>query len=234
MKAQVIVFPGSNCDQDVVYALRHVVGATVETLWHGEKELPSGTDLVVLPGGFSYGDYLRTGAIASLSPIMDAVHKYAEEGGLVLGICNGFQILTETGLLPGALLPNKTLRFICKPCYLRVERNDLPFTLNYTKGQIVQFPIAHHEGLFYLPENELNELEKNNQVVFRYASVNGEVSGEHTPNGALNNIAGIINKKGNILGLMPHPERASEKLLGGEDGALMWQSINAWINKAGV
>ncbi|ADE57287.1 MULTISPECIES: phosphoribosylformylglycinamidine synthase subunit PurQ [Aminobacterium] len=234
MKACVVVFPGSNCDQDVVYALRHVVQATVETVWHKEKNLPANTDLVVLPGGYSYGDYLRTGAMAARSPIMDAIREYSEKGGLLLGICNGFQILTEAGLLPGVLLANKFLRFICSPCYLKVERNDTPFTLRYSKGQIVQFPIAHHEGLFYLPEEDLKVLEKNNQVVFRYASRDGEIAEQHNPNGALHHIAGITNEKGNILGLMPHPERASELLLGGDDGAVMWQSIKAWIKKEGV
>ncbi|WP_024822100.1 MULTISPECIES: phosphoribosylformylglycinamidine synthase subunit PurQ [Aminobacterium] len=234
MKASVVIFPGSNCDHDVIYALEHVIKAHVQKVWHREKNLPEKTDLVVLPGGFSYGDYLRTGAMAARSPIMGSIKEFAEDGGLVLGICNGFQILTEAGLLPGTLLANKNLRFICKPCYLKVERTDLPFTNLYKQAQVVQFPIAHHEGLYYLPSKELEELEKNNQVVFRYVSPEGKCGEEYNPNGSLHDIAGITNLKGNVLGLMPHPERASEEILGGTDGILTWQSIEAWIAKEGV
>ncbi len=229
MKAAVVVFPGSNCDRDVIHALSSVAGIPTMEIWHKEDALPSGTDLVVLPGGFSYGDYLRCGAMAARSPIIRAVCAHANDGGLVLGICNGFQVLTETGLLPGALLANKSLRFICDRCFLKVERTDTPFTVAYSKGQIVQFPIAHHEGLYFLPEKQLAELEDNRQVVFRYASQEGASGEEQSPNGALNGIAGIVNKAGNVLGLMPHPERATESLLGCDDGLSMWNSVKAWL-----
>ncbi len=229
MNVSVVVFPGSNCDQDAVRALASFSGRPVAQVWHGDPALPAATDLVILPGGFSDGDYLRTGAMAARSPIMEAVRRHAYEGGLVLGICNGFQILTEARLLPGALLPNKTLTFVCKPCTLRVERTDTPFTGAFRSNQVVQFPIAHHEGLFYLPEEELDELERRGQVVFRYASPEGSVAPEVSPNGSLRNIAGIVNERGNVLGLMPHPERASDPVLGGRDGLLVWQSVAGWI-----
>jgi phosphoribosylformylglycinamidine synthase len=229
MNAAVVVFPGSNCDRDVIHALEKVSLIPTRAVWHKESSLPENTDLVVLPGGFSYGDYLRCGAMAARSPIIDAVRGHAERGGLVLGICNGFQVLTETGLLPGALLANSSLEFICRRCLLRVERNDTPFTNCFKKGEIVQFPIAHHEGLYFLPEKELSELEANGQVVFRYAALDGSAGADQSPNGALNGIAGIVNRHGNVLGLMPHPERASESLLGGADGLGMWTSIKSWL-----
>jgi len=229
MKAAVVVFPGSNCDRDVLYALRDVAGIETSAVWHKETSLPENTALAVLPGGFSYGDYLRSGAMAARSPILDAVRDHASRGGLVLGICNGFQILTEAGLLPGALLSNSSLEFICSPCLLKVERTDTPFTNAYRTGTVVQFPIAHHEGLFFLPDEELKDLENHGQVVFRYASADGTTGAEFSPNGALNGIAGIVNREGNVLGLMPHPERASEDLLGCSDGLGMWNSIKSWM-----
>ncbi|MBN1332531.1 MAG: phosphoribosylformylglycinamidine synthase subunit PurQ [Synergistales bacterium] len=234
MKTTVVIFPGSNCDRDVIHAVQEITGEPVEPVWHKEDTLPSDTDLVILPGGFSYGDYLRCGAMASTSPIMKAVRDHASSGKLLLGICNGFQVLTESRLLPGSLLSNKTLTFICKRCYIRVERKDTPFTSLYNEGQVLQFPIAHHEGLYFLPPGELGELEDNGQVVFRYCSPDGKVSSDFNPNGALNNIAGVTNREGNILGLMPHPERASEGILGGTDGALMWRSVKKWLERGGA
>lgn len=231
MRVSVVVFPGSNCDRDTLHALSDTLSIPVDAIWHVEKTFSNEPDLVILPGGFSYGDYLRSGAIAAHSPIMEAVKEHASKGGLLLGICNGFQILTEARLLPGALLPNKSLSFICSPCTIRVERNDLPFTCLFEKRQVVQFPIAHHEGLFFLPEEKLDQLERKGCVAFRYCSAEGEISEEHTPNGSLNAIAGIVNERGNILGLMPHPERASEALLGGTDGILMWKSVAAWVSR---
>lgn len=229
MKAAVVIFPGSNCDRDVIHALDAVAGIPTQPVWHKETDLPAGTDLVVLPGGFSYGDYLRCGAMAARSPVIAAVLEHARMGGLVLGICNGFQVLTETGLLPGALLANLSLEFICSPCLLRVERTDTPFTSAFEKGQVVQFPIAHHEGLFFLPEKDLDDLEAQGQVVFRYATADGSAGQSYSPNGALNGIAGIVNRRGNVLGLMPHPERASEQVLGCADGLLVWKSIKTWL-----
>jgi len=231
MKTTVVIFPGSNCDRDVIHAIEKTTGTTVETAWHRDTALPKGTDLVVLPGGFSYGDYLRCGALSARSPIIEAVSEHAGKGGLVLGICNGFQVLLETHLLPGAVLTNKTLTFICSKCYLRVENNDSPFTSGYSSGQIVQFPIAHNDGLFFLPPDELDELEKNGQVLFRYCSRKGEMNESFNPNGSLNHIAGIVNRRKNVLGLMPHPERASEAILGGVNGMTMWNSIKQWVER---
>jgi len=227
MRTSVVVFPGSNCDRDVVRAVADTLKSHVDMIWHEEKDFPEKPDLVILPGGFSYGDYLRSGAMAARSPIIEAVRTHASAGGLLLGICNGFQVLTETKLLPGALLPNTSLTFICRKCHVRVEQTDNSFTAGFKAGTIVQFPIAHHEGLYFLPENELMELEKNRQVVFRYADPKSGESGEkYAPNGALNGIAGICNRQGNILGLMPHPERATiAHLNGGTDGVMFWNSI---------
>ena len=233
MKTSVVIFPGSNCDQDVIHAVRDTLGTTVVPVWHREKSLPEGTDLVILPGGFSFGDYLRSGAMAARSPIMEAVTEHGKRGGLLLGICNGFQVLTESRLLPGALLSNRTLSFICKPCFLRVENTDTPFTNLFGKRQVVQFPIAHGEGLYTLPDDELKALEDRNGVVFRYSTPSGGTGDEANPNGAVNNIAGIISPSGNILGLMPHPERASEAILGGDDGRIFWRSILRWFEKGG-
>lgn len=232
MRSAVVVFPGSNCDRDVERAIADTELGPVDMVWHDEDHFPSPPDLVILPGGFSYGDYLRSGALAAKSRIMRAVREHAERGGLLLGICNGFQVLTEARLLPGALLPNKNLRFICSKCWLRVERNDTPFTGSFHENQIVQFPIAHHEGLFFLPPDELDELESKNLVVFRYASQETRDAGEgYAPNGSLHGIAGITNEAGNVLGLMPHPERATlRQLIGGTDGRRFWQSIWGHFN----
>ncbi len=233
MRSAVIVFPGSNCDRDALRALAEVPGMKVGPLWHDDTTLPPETDLVVLPGGFSYGDYLRPGALAARAPIMAEVRRHADRGGLVLGICNGFQVLTESRLLPGALLPNRDTRFICRPCLLRVDRTDTPFTNAYQKGQVVQFPIAHADGRFYLPEEDLAQLEQRGQVVFRYCDVTGRVDPSVNPNGAAHHIAGIVNDRGNVLGLMPHPERASDPRIGGEDGKMVWDSITAWCQNEG-
>lgn len=232
MRTAVVVFPGSNCDRDVERTVAEIGLGPVDMVRHDEPDFPTKPDLVVLPGGFSYGDYLRSGALAARARIMGAVRAHAERGGLLLGICNGFQILTETRLLPGALIPNTSLRFICKPCYLRVERTDTAFTVSYREREIVQFPIAHHEGLFYLPDDELDKLESEGRVVFRYADPETKEAGAaYAPNGSCNGIAGIVNERGNILGLMPHPERAVMKhLIRGTDGRKFWQSIGSWVN----
>ncbi len=227
MKFGVVVFPGSNCDDDVKYVLREVVKQDADFVWHKEP-LPKNLDCVILPGGFSYGDYLRTGAIAKFSPVMEGVMEFANKGGLVLGICNGFQILTETGLLPGALRVNKNLKFICSSVYLKTENIDNPFTNGYSKDEIIKVPIAHGEGSYFADEKTLKELEDNNRVIFRYCSPKGEINEEYNPNGSVNNIAGIINKAGNVLGMMPHPERCSEKVLGNDDGIRIFQSIISW------
>lgn len=235
MRSAVVVFPGSNCDRDVEAAILDMELGPVDMVWHDSADFPSPPDLVVLPGGFSYGDALRSGALAAKSRIMRAVKKFADTGGLLLGICNGFQILTEAKLLPGALLPNVNLRFICAKCHVRVERNDTPFTLSFRESQIAQFPIAHHEGLYFLPDDELDELERAGQVVFRYADPATGEAGEHlSPNGSLRGIAGIINKRGNVLGLMPHPERSTLKqLIRGTDGRAFWQSIGTHFREPG-
>lgn len=235
MRSALVVFPGSNCDGDVASAIADMEMGPVDLVWHNEKDFPSPPDLVVIPGGFSYGDYLRTGALAAKSPLMGAVREHAARGGLVAGICNGFQILTEARLLPGALLTNKNLRFICSESYVRVERSDTPFTRAFMQGDIAQFPIAHHEGLFFLPPDELEKIEKENRVIFRYADpVTREAGEAYAPNGSLNGIAGIINECGNVLGIMPHPERATlHGLIGGTDGRKFWASIMAWAENAG-
>ena len=224
MKAAVVVFPGSNCDTDCFHALRDVMKQQVEFIWHKEKSLPK-TDLVIIPGGFSYGDYLRTGAIARFSPAMEAVKKHASEGRYVIGICNGFQILLESGLLPGAMLRNKSLSFICKPVWLRVEDSKTPFTTGMKKGQTLQIPIAHGEGNYYCDDETLKKLQDESRIIFRYASESGEVSDEFNPNGSRDNIAGICNEKRNVLGMMPHPERASEEILASTDGKKIWESL---------
>lgn len=226
MKAYVVVFPGSNCDQDCWHVLNDVVKTKVQYVWHKEMSLPD-VDLVVLPGGFSYGDYLRTGAIARFSPIMNAVKQHAEKGKPVIGICNGFQILLEVGLLPGAMLRNRSLKFVCKHVHVRTENNSTSFTNRLKKGETLNIPIAHGEGNYFCEERTLEELEANKQIVFRYSSETGEVSEMFNPNGSLGHIAGIVNRKGNVLGMMPHPERASETVLGSEDGRKIWESILA-------
>ena len=221
MKYGIVVFPGTWSDADCYHALGPVLGRDVEIVWHKDTDL-HGSDCVVLPGGFSYGDYLRAGALARFSPIMSSVERFAADGGPVFGICNGFQILCEAGLLPGALLSNSHLQYRCQWVYLRVENADTPFTSKCRKGQVLRIPISHYDGCYYADEETLAGLESNGQVVFRYCTPEGEVTPEANPNGALHNIAGIMNKKGNVLGMMPHPERACELLLGGTDGNLLW------------
>jgi len=225
MKAAVIVFPGSNCDSDCRHALVEA-GFETEFVWHKETSLGK-RDLVVLPGGFSYGDYLRTGAIARFSPVMKEVKRFADQGGRVVGICNGFQILLEAGILPGAMLRNRDLRFICRYVFLKVERDQTVFTSQYKKGEVISLPVAHGEGNYFAEPKVLDELEAGDQIVFRYSSELGEATDNFNPNGSQRNIAGIMNRKGNVLGMMPHPERASESLLGSQDGARIWGSLLA-------
>ncbi len=216
MKFGVVVFPGSNCDRDVAFVTRDLLGQQTRMVWHQETDLDD-LDVVILPGGFSYGDYLRCGAIARFSPVMQQVLSHAQKGKFVIGICNGFQVLTEVGLLPGALIKNRDLHFICDQVLIKVERADLPWTQGYTDGEIITLPIAHGEGQFYTDYKTLSEIENNGQVVFRYAAEN--------PNGSLNNIAGICNTQGNVLGMMPHPERASDSMLGNSDGLRLFQAL---------
>ncbi len=216
MKFGVVVFPGSNCDRDVAYVTRDVLQQPTRMVWHKETDIAD-LDVVVIPGGFSYGDYLRCGAIARFSPVMQQVIEHAQQGKLVLGICNGFQVLTEAGLLPGALVRNRDLHFICDRVPIKVERTDLPWTQAYSSGQTITLPIAHGEGQFYADEQTLQQIEENNQVLFRY-------EGENL-NGSANNIAGICNRQGNVLGMMPHPERASDPMLGGTDGLKLFQGL---------
>ena len=220
----VLVFPGSNCDRDCHYAVEQIMGASAQFIWHKEAVLPQ-VDAVLIPGGFSYGDYLRTGAIARFSPVMAAVTRFAEAGGLVLGICNGFQILLEAGLLPGAMLRNRSLSFICRDVRVRVENTATPFTGRCTPGQVLTLPIAHADGNYYTDPATLSSLKARSQVVFRYCTADGQVTPEANPNGSLDNIAGITNAAGNVLGLMPHPERCAEALLGNEDGRLILLSV---------
>ncbi len=220
----VVVFPGSNCDHDAYHAVKHVLGEKATFLWHKDTDL-QGVDVVVLPGGFSYGDYLRCGAISQFSSIMKEVVRHAERGGHVIGICNGFQVLTETGLLPGALLRNRSLKFVCKQVRLRVENAETDFTRRYEQGKVLQIPVAHGEGNFYTDSDTLRELEDNGRVVFRYVDENGEATEAANPNGSLNNIAGIVNSRGNVLGMMPHPERVVENLLGSDDGLGVFASL---------
>ena len=225
MKSAVIVFPGSNCDRDAQTVLT-ATGYNPVMVWHRDTNLPK-VDLVVCPGGFSYGDYLRSGAMAAHSPIMREVKKHAEAGGKVLGVCNGFQVLTEAGLLPGVLMRNAKLKFVCRDVYLRVETAATVFTRNYKKGQVINVPVAHHDGNYFADHRTLRALQDNDQIVFRYANEAGETTPESNPNGSLLNIAGIVNDKRNVLGMMPHPERHAEALLGGEDGLLMFKSLLA-------
>jgi phosphoribosylformylglycinamidine synthase len=224
MKFGVLVFPGSNCDRDVVWVTQGLLNQPTRMIWHEEDDL-SDIDVVVVPGGFSYGDYLRCGAIARFSPVMRATIEHANAGKLVLGICNGFQVLTEAGLLPGALVRNRDLHFICDRAPLRVERTDLPWTQGYQKGQVITVPIAHGEGSYYADADTLKELEDNGQVLFRYCDDAGRITPESNPNGSFNNIAGICNRQGNVLGMMPHPERASDSALGYVDGFALFESL---------
>ena len=224
MKFAIVVFPGSNCDHDAYHAAKHVLGQDAEFIWHKETSL-AGADVVVLPGGFSHGDYLRTGAIARFSPIMNTVTEFARKGGPVLGICNGFQILLEAGMLPGAMLRNRDLKFHCEHVCIRVERTDTPFTTRTKAGQVLRIPIAHGEGNYFASPEVVDELEQSGRVVFRYCDAQGEQSDTCNPNGALNNIAGICNDSRNVVGLMPHPERACEPSLGSADGLVLFESV---------
>ena len=226
IKFGVIVFPGSNCDHDAYHAVRHVLGQDARFIWHKEERVGD-VDVVVIPGGFSYGDYLRAGAIARFSPVMSDVVRFAREGGIVMGICNGFQVLCESGLLPGALMRNASLRFVCKPVDLRVEETGTPFTRVLSKGDRLRIPIAHGEGNYYASEEVLDRLEANGQVVFRYADETGAPVPAANPNGSARNIAGIVNEQRNVLGMMPHPERCVESLVGGEDGLRIFESLLA-------
>ena len=228
MKFGVVVFPGSNCDQDCFYIVRDILNKPIKYIWHRDTRL-DGFDCIILPGGFSYGDYLRTGAIARFSPVMKSLYAFANKGRIVIGICNGFQILLEAGLLPGAMLRNKDLHFICKYAYIKTENNNTVFTNLCVRNQILKIPIAHNEGNYYIDEEGLVELKINEQIVFRYCSPEGKISSEFNPNGALENIAGIMNKEGNVLGMMPHPERSSELELGSKDGILVFNSIVRWL-----
>ena len=224
----VLVFPGSNCDHDAYHAAKHVFGQDARFVWHKEPQLGP-ADVVIVPGGFSYGDYLRAGAIARFSPVMRDVVRFAEGGGLVLGVCNGFQVLCEAGLLPGALLRNRSLRFACKDVHLRVENDQTPFTNTAAMGDLLQIPVAHGEGCYTADEATLDELEAEGRVVFRYTNAYGELADEASPNGSARGIAGIVNARGNVLGMMPHPERCVEGLLGGPagsaDGAVIFESL---------
>lgn len=224
MKFGVVIFPGSNCDKDLVHVVRHVMKKECVELWHKEHTL-RGCDFILLPGGFSYGDYLRSGAIARFSPIMQEVCEFADKGGFVFGICNGFQILTEAHLLPGALLHNNNHQFICKNVHLRCETDESMITSKFNIGQTVQIPVAHGEGRFHCDEDSLAEIKSNNQILFRYCDASGNVNDESNPNGALENIAGICNKGRNVFGMMPHPERCSESILGNTDGKRIFDSI---------
>ncbi len=224
MKFGVITFPGSNCDHDAYWAAQQVSGQKAAFLWHESHDLEN-CDAIIVPGGFSYGDYLRTGAIAKFSPVMESVRKFAASGGLVLGICNGFQILCESGLLPGALLRNVGLKFICKPVHLRVENADTPFTSACHKGEVLTIPIAHMEGNYFCDESTLAELQRERRIVFRYSNAEGEITAQANPNGSLDNIAGICNAGRNILGMMPHPERASAPELGCVEGLRIFESL---------
>lgn len=224
MKFGVVTFPGSNCDQDMIYVLEDLLGQKVERLWHKDTDL-KGVDFIVLPGGFSYGDYLRSGAIAKLSPIMGEVIKHANNGGYVLGVCNGFQILTESGLLEGALLHNDTQKFICKNVFLKTTSDQSPMTKGLDQAKAYKIPIAHGEGRFFASEEVINKLEANKQILFQYCAEDGTVSDEVNPNGSINNIAGICNEGRNVFGMMPHPERAADSTLSNVDGRAMFESI---------
>jgi len=226
MKFGVVVLPGSNCDHDALHVATEVLGADAEVLWHKETTL-KGADCVIVPGGFAYGDYLRAGALAKFAPIMEPIRRHAAAGGLVLGICNGFQVLTEVGLLPGALMRNQHVRFLSRDVSLRTEETDTPFTNMLAAGQVFRAPIAHGEGNYFADERTLDELEANRQVVFRYCDEEGRLTSEANPNGSARHIAGICNRERNVLGLMPHPERCSENILGNADGLLVFKSIAA-------
>lgn len=230
VKFGVIVFPGSNCDRDVAYVTQSLLNQPTRMIWHEDSDL-SDLDVVIVPGGFSYGDYLRCGAIARFSPAMKSAIDHANSGRFLLGICNGFQVLTEAGLLPGALVRNRDLHFICDRVPLRVERADLPWTQNYKTGEVITIPIAHGEGSYFADAETLAELEANGQVIFRYCSANGQTEPSSNPNGSLNHIAGICNRQGNVLGMMPHPERASDPALGATDGMRLFEGLLASVRE---
>ncbi|MGB7251517.1 MAG: phosphoribosylformylglycinamidine synthase subunit PurQ [Phormidesmis sp.] len=224
MKFGVIVFPGANCDRDIAYILRDILNQPTRMIWHEDSDLAD-TDVVVVPGGFSYGDYLRCGAIAQFSPAMRATAEHARQGKRVMGICNGFQVLTEMGLLPGALVRNQDLHFVCDRVTMTVERTDLPWTQNYQQNQIITLPIAHGEGCYYAEPDTIKTLEDNDQVLFRYCDPQGEPTAAANPNGSIGNIAGICNRAGNVLGMMPHPERAADSALGNTDGLALFEGL---------
>jgi len=224
MKFGVVIFPGSNCDKDTVYALRDIMDQEVVELWHKDKNIRN-VDIIILPGGFSYGDYLRSGAIARYSPIMDEVIRFAKQGGYVLGICNGFQILCEAGLLPGVLLPNTNQKFICRNVYIIPDNNKTPVTAKLDKTRPLKIPIAHGEGRYYAPEEVVAKIRQNNQILFRYCNKDGKISEAYNPNGSMDNIAGVCNETKNVFGMMPHPERAADDLLGNTDGKLIFESL---------
>ncbi|MFN7615088.1 MAG: phosphoribosylformylglycinamidine synthase subunit PurQ [Pseudanabaena sp.] len=224
MKFGIFVFPGSNCDRDVATVTSGILQQPTRLIWHSDTDI-SDCDVIVVPGGFSYGDYLRCGAIARFAPVMKSLQEHVSKGKYVLGICNGFQILTESGLLQGALVRNRDLHFICDRVPLRVERNDLPFTKKYQHQQVISLPIAHGEGCYFADADTLKELEDNNQVVLRYSDAIGNITNDANPNGSISNIAGICNKQGNVLGMMPHPERAAEGILGGTDGKALFEGL---------
>lgn len=233
MKFGIIVFPGSNCDRDVAYVTRDVLQQPTRLVWHEERDV-SDLDVIIVPGGFSYGDYLRCGAIARFSPAMQATVEHAQQGKPVLGICNGFQVLTEAGLLPGALMRNRDLHFVCDRVPLKVERTDLPWTQEYQDNPVITLPIAHGEGCYYADADTLAELEANRQVLFRYSTGHGETPESANPNGSLHNIAGICNRQGNVLGMMPHPERAADAMLGNTDGLGLFKGILSAIGAVSV
>ena len=233
MKFAIIVFPGSNCDHDAYHAVKHVLGQQAEFVWHKETDLKR-ADVVVLPGGFSYGDYLRTGAIARFSPIMGRVSEFARGGGPVLGVCNGFQVLLEAGLLEGGMLRNRGLKFLCQHVHVRVETTDTPFTRSAVRGQVLRMPIAHGDGNYYASPETLRSLEVNRQVVFRYCDASGTLADEANPNGSIQAIAGVCNETRNVVGLMPHPERACESALGSADGLVVLESAVGALAGAGM
>jgi phosphoribosylformylglycinamidine synthase len=233
MKFAIVEFPGSNCDHDAYHAVRHVLGQQAELVWHKDSDL-RGADAVVLPGGFSYGDYLRTGAIARFSPVMGKVREFADAGGPVIGICNGFQVLLEAGLLEGALLRNRGLKFLCRHVHVRVEETDTPFSCGAAAGQVLRLPIAHGEGSYHAGPETVDALEANRQVVFRYCDAEGTATDAANPNGSLRRIAGVCNRRRNVVGLMPHPERACESALGSEDGRVVLESVVASMAATGA
>ncbi|MDH3669052.1 MAG: phosphoribosylformylglycinamidine synthase subunit PurQ [Paracoccaceae bacterium] len=232
MKSAVIVFPGSNCDRDMGVALTQATGREAQMVWHKDAALPQGLDMIALPGGFSFGDYLRCGAIAARAPIMRAVVDFAKRGGLVLGVCNGFQILIETGLLPGALMRNQTLKFICSDVHLSVETTRSPFTSAYGNRRVITVPIAHHDGAYIADDATLDRLEAEDRIAFRYVSAEGQPTADANPNGAARNIAGILSENRRVLGMMPHPERLADPALGGTDGAALFASLAAALEAA--